>query len=149
MLFRSGVALSDGGAHCYLIQPYEDWKYWESDAEKLHCLSRETLIRFGMDAGYVARQLNKFLKGHTAYSDAWSDDSSFLTLLFERAGIVPQFHVDDVLKITSEAQAEIWDATRKKVILELGLKRHRASAEARIIQTTWLRTRADMQAASL
>lgn len=144
-----GVTMHDGGAHCYLVQPCEDWTHWEPEAEKLHRLTRETIVRFGMDVGYVARQLNKFLEGQTVYSDAWSYDSSWLALLFERADILQRFKLEHLVKITTEAQTEIWEATRERVIEESGLKRHRASADARIIQATWLRTRADKQAASL
>ncbi len=143
-----GVAMPDGGAHCYLIQPYNDWTYWAPDAEKLHRLSRETLVRFGMDGGYVARQLNQLLEGQTVYTDSWADDSRWLALLFERAGILQKFHLEHLMKITTEIQSEVWDVVCEQVVHELGLKRHRASADAKIIQATWLKTRLDKQAVS-
>lgn len=135
-----GVSMSDGEAHCFLIQPYEDWTHWEVEAERLHRLSRETIVRFGMNGGYVARQLNKYLEGQTVYTDAWGHDSSWLALLYDRAEIRQHFKLEHLASITSEEQKTVWEKTRVQVTQELGLKRHRASADARIIQTTWLRT---------
>lgn len=144
-----GLVMGDGTAHCYLIQPYEDWTHWEVEAEKLHRLSRETAERFGMDGGYVARQLNKLLEGQTVYSDAWSYDNTWLAVLFERAGIAQKFNVEQLAKITSEDQKLVWDQVRDRIIEESGLKRHRASADARIVQSTWIQTQSGDQAASM
>ena len=135
-----GIVLADGSAHCYLIQPYDDWTHWEAETEKLHRLSRETADRFGMDGGYVARQLNQYLEGQTIYSDAWEHDSQMLSTLFERAGIPQQFTLEQLTRITNDEQESLWASTLDHVTKELGLKRHRASADARIIQATWLRT---------
>lgn len=144
-----GVAMSDGGAHCYLIQPQSDWNHWEQQAENLHQITRQTLQRFGWDVRHVARQLNRFLAGKTVYSDAWGYDSAWMALLFDRAGIRQRFQVEHVAKIITQAQMSCWEATKVQVIRELGLQRHRASADARIIQTTWLRTLAWSQVASM
>lgn len=142
-----GLVMPDGSAQCYLIQPYEDWTHWEKEAEKLHRLTRETIVRFGMNGGYVARQLNRVLEDRTVYTDAWGHDSAWLALLFDRANIRQQFRLEHLDRITTEEQKAIWEMTRDQVISELGLKRHRASADARIIQTTWLKTRGGRQVA--
>ena len=144
-----GIALPDGGAHCYLIHPYAEWTHWESDAEKLHRLSRATLVRFGMDGAYVARQLNKFLDGKAVYSDSLAREQAWLDTLYTRAGMTPSFKLEDLATITSVEQSAHWDVVCEQVINELGLKRHRASADARIIQSTWLRTLDQRRSASL
>lgn len=136
-----GVVMPNGTSYCYLVQPYEDWTHWEEEAEKLHGLSRQTAERFGMNGEYIARQLNKHLEGQTVYSDAWSHDSSWLANLFDRAGVTQQFKLEHLAVITTEEQKELWEGVRNRVIYESGLKRHRASADARIIQSTWLRSR--------
>jgi len=144
-----GFVMSDGMAQCHLIHPYDDWTHWEAEAENLHGLKRETVVRFGMDGAYVARQLNQLLDGQTVYSDAWSYDSSWLALLFDRAELRQRFTIEHLAVITTEEQKAIWEKTRDEISTELGLKRHRASADARLIQATWLRTRELKQAASL
>lgn len=144
-----GLVMPNGTAHCYLIQPYKEWIHWEDEAEKLHGLTRQTVVRFGMDGGYVAKQLNKHLEGKTIYTDAWSYDNSWLALLYDRSGVMQRFKLEHLAKITSEEQMGIWDKARDQVIDESGLKRHRASADARIIQSTWLRTCAGKQASSI
>ena len=138
-----GFVLPDGAAHCFLVLPYTEWTQWDEAAERLHGLKRETVIRFGMDGGYVARQLNKHLQGQTVYTDTWESDHAWLALLFERAGIEPQFTAESLAGIMTDAQKRQWEKTLDRVIAESGLKRHRASADARIVQTTWLRTKAD------
>lgn len=135
-----GIVLSDGSAHCYLIRPYDDWTHWEAETEKLHRLSRETADRFGMDGGYVAGQLNQYLEGQKVYSDAWEHASQLLETLFERAGVSQKFTLEQLAEITSDDQQPLWESTLDHITRELGLKRHRASADARIIQATWLRT---------
>ena len=138
-----GLVLPDGATHCFLVLPYAEWTQWDEAAERLHGLKRETVIRFGMDGGYVARQLNKHLQGQTVYTDTWESDHAWLALLFERAGIEPQFTAEPLSGIMTEAQKRQWEKTLDRVIAESGLKRHRASADARIVQTTWLRTQTD------
>lgn len=144
-----GLVLPNGSSYCYLIQPYDDWTHWEVEAENLHRLSRETVERFGMDGAYVAKQLNKHLANETVYTDAWNYDSSWLGLLFDRAAVRQKFKLEPLLAITTEEQKRIWAKARDEVINESGLKRHRASADARIIQSTWLRTYSGNRASSM
>ena len=144
-----GIAMQDSEAHCYMIQPQQDWTHWASEAESMHQISRETLQRFGRDVNYVANQLNLHLQGLTVYSDAWSNDSAWLARLFESSNTLQDFRIEHLIAITSEAQLAIWDITKQQVIEEYRLQRHRASADARIIQMTWLRTLSTSQAAAM
>ena len=142
-----GVAMPDGNAHCYLIKPQPGWSHWEQEAESMHHITRETLQRFGWHVDYVANQLNGFLQGKTVYSDAWSHDSGWLARLFECSNTLQDFRIEHLMAITSESQLAIWDTVKQQVIEEYGCQRHRASVDARIIQTTWVRTLASSQAA--
>jgi hypothetical protein len=144
-----GLAMPDTNAHCYLIKPQPDWQHWEDEAEALHHLSRDTLRRFGHEVDIVANKLNHFLQGQTVYSDAWSNDSTWLAQLFECSNTLQDFRIEHLLTVTSEAQLAIWDKTRQRVIEECGYQRHRASGDAKIIQTTWLRTLALSQVVGL
>jgi hypothetical protein len=46
----------------------------------------------------------------------------------------------DLFSIISDAQQQLWENTKVQVVKELGVARHRASSQARILQMTWLRT---------
>lgn len=140
-----GIAMPDTNAHCYLIKPQDDWTHWEEEAEAMHHISRDTLERFGWHVDYVANQLNGYLQGKTVYSDAWSNDSVWLARLFECSNTLQDFRIEHLVSITDEAQLVLWDTTKQQVIEECGYQRHRASSDARIIQTTWLRTLASSQ----
>ena len=144
-----GLAMPDSALHCYLIKPQPDWHHWDLDAESMHHISRDTLERFGRDVNFVARQLNNYLQGSTVYSDAWSNDSVWLARLFEESNTLQDFRIEHLVMVTSEEQLAIWDTTKQQVIDECGYERHRASSDARIIQTTWLRTLAVSQAAAM
>jgi len=144
-----GVAIVDGGAHCYLVKPETDWTHWEPEAEAMHHITREILQRFGWGVNYVAAQLNKHLQGKTVYSDAWGQDSAWLARLYECSNTLQDFRVEHLVSITSEAQLAIWEITKQQVITESGLQRHRASADARIIQTTWLRSLVNCRVAAM
>ena len=134
------VVLSDQSVHCFLISPEESWVHWDKDAEALHGISRKMLLEYGRPIREVADALNRLLLGQTVYSDAWSYDSSWLGKLFDAADMLQGFRLETLRVILSERQMAIWESVRLEVLDELKLKRHRASADARIIQVTYERT---------
>jgi len=144
-----GIAMPDTSAHCYLIKPQPDWTHWEQDAEAMHGISRETLERFGHGVDFVANQLSRFLKGKTAYSDAWSNDNSWLARLYDASNTLQDFRLEHLVTICTEAQLSIWDDIKQQVINEYECQRHRASTDARVLQTTWVRTLASSQVVGL
>ena len=73
----------------------------------------------------MAHRLNELLAGETVYSDAWSQDLSWLGKLYD----------------LTEGQSDLWHVTKTNVIEELHLKRHRASSDALILLETYIRTR--------
>ncbi len=134
-----GVAMDDFSTHCFLIKPENDWERWDESAEAIHNLSRETLQAHGSAASDVARGLNELLAGKDVYSDAWGFDSSWLALLFHKAGMHQTFRLKAINSLLDEEQLDRWALVREEVSAELNLTRHRASADALIIQQTYLR----------
>ena len=135
-----GVALLGGQSYCSLIRPEDEWVHWDKKAERLHHLKREVLLQHGKSVRDVAEQLNERLDGRTVYSDAWGNDMSWLSLLFHHADITQRFTVDALHGLLSVEQQELWDRTKQQITDETALTRHRASADARILQLTYIQT---------
>ncbi len=135
-----GLVHEDGSAYCTLIQPEEDWVHWDDRAEAIHGLSRDTLYEHGQPVAQVAAQLNDLLKGKTVYSDAWGNDSSWLGLLYYCSAQTCQFKIETIRKLLNEQQLACWHHVKADVMEDLSLKRHRASADARILQLTFQRS---------
>lgn len=135
-----GFVLPNGCSHCLLIRPEPEWSEWHAEAEQLHGISREQLQRKGRSALEVAQFLNEHLAGLTVYSDAWGNDQSWLALLFESANLPIKFRLDTLRALLSEAQLQLWSATKQAVEQELELGRHRASNDARVLQLAYRRT---------
>jgi hypothetical protein len=136
-----GFILGDGSLFCTLIKPAADWNIWDPAAEQTHGVPREALYMFGRSVAEVADALNHRLRGQTVYSDAWSNDCTWMALLFECAGLRQRFQLESLRSLLSEEQAGLWYPVKERVVAELGLRRHRASSDARILQMTYARTR--------
>lgn len=135
-----GVAMSDGKVRCMIIRPEPEWQHWDEKAQALHGIGREVLLEHGSPVRVVAEQLNEWLSGETVYSDAWGNDSSWLALLFDAAGIPQRFKLESLRALLSEQQVSRWHETKEKVAGEIDSPRHRASHDARIIQQTYQKT---------
>lgn len=129
-----GVALASGRTACFLIRPYADWTHWTAEAESLHRISREILCAHGLAPEIVARKLNDLLAGRVIYTDAWGVDSSWLGLLHERAQIPARYRLESLSTLLDEAQREHWGELKARARHELGMTRHRASADALVLQ---------------
>jgi len=136
-----GVALPDGESYCSLVRPEPDWQHWDAGAEATHGIPREVPVSRGRPAAEVAEALNRLLAGKVAYSDGWSNDYSWLSLLFDAARTVPRFRLDNLRALLSEDEAARWHATKDEVISELRPVRHRASSDARVLQITVARVK--------
>lgn len=135
-----GVALADGRTACFLVRPESDWTHWDPAAARLHGISRELLARKGRPVAEVAAALNDLLGDAVVYSDAWGMDSSWIALLFDRAGMRQRFRLETLAGLLDEAQCAVWADARRAVCADMQLTRHRASADALLIQRTVLRT---------
>ncbi|MCB1801796.1 MAG: hypothetical protein KDI82_08935 [Gammaproteobacteria bacterium] len=143
-----GIVLADASRHCFLIAPARRWTHWDPDAEQVHGISRELLVRHGRSVQDVAWRLNQLLRNRTAYSDAWAFDMSWVGKLFDAAGIEQTFRIADIADLIDAGQLERWQATKDAVTESLGLQRHRASGDARILQETWRTFRSQVAATS-
>jgi len=132
-----GFIGSEGASFCSLIKPQPSWTDWDTEAAKIHGLSREILDVRGQGVIEVANMLNHHLSDMTVYSDAWSQDFAWLSLLFDEAEKRMTFKLEPLSALMSESQKSVWHPTRKRVEQMLGLSRHRASSDARILQMTY------------
>ena len=139
-----GFALPDKSTYCYLIKPRDDWTHWDTGAEEVHGITREILQQKGRPAEEVAAIMNEQLQNKTVYSDGWGYDTSWVSLLFDATGDAMNFRIDTLYSLLSEDQLVLWENTRREVMADLGVQRHRASADARIIQETYIRSRAKL-----
>lgn len=136
-----GLARADGSTCAFLVQPLAEWVHWDPKAELLHGISRARLRREGYPVRQVARWLNDELgEIGIAYSDSWGYDNTWLSLLFHHAGMLPDFRLEALRKLLSEAQVACWSTTKEEVIREHGIQRHRAGDDAYLLQLTYLRT---------
>lgn len=133
-----GVALADGSRHCYLVYPARSWTHWDDKAEAVHGISREVLLSHGRPVQDIAWRLNELLQKRTVYSDAWAFDMPWIGKLYDAANMYQTFKIADIAELVSEEQRGQWDAVKQAVSESLGLRRHRASGDARVLQETWV-----------
>nr|WP_283101683.1 hypothetical protein [Halomonas populi] len=137
-----GLARPDGSSCAFLIQPLEEWTHWDPQAELLHGISRNRLVREGHQVVEVARWLNDELAElGVAYSDSWGYDNTWLSLLFHHAGMLSRFRLEALRRILCERQLALWSSTKEALIRECGIRRHRAGEDARLLQLTYVHTR--------
>ncbi len=129
-----GYVLPDGRSRCTLIRPAAHWTHWDSEAEALHGISRSKLLRHGRAVAEVAQALNDDLTGRTVYCDGWAHDYAWLGALFEEAGLRPHFKLETVGRLLDERRLSHLGEARASASAELGLSRHRASNDARVLQ---------------
>lgn len=131
-----GCILPDGKTFCSLIRPEPEWVHWDPEAEKLHQISRALAVKKGRSAREVAQLLNTHLRGLTVYSDGWANDFSWIGALFEAVDLSPYFKLENLRSLLSDPEAARWHTVKQQVADALGLQRHRASSDARVLQGT-------------
>jgi hypothetical protein len=136
-----GFVLADGETFCCLIRPAPGWTHWDAQAEQVHGISQETVLALGRDPRDVARLLNDRLRGLTLYCDGWAHDYVWLNVLFETVGMRPSFKLDNLRRLLTEREASDWAVAKQQVANEMGLRRHRASSDAKLLQRTLMRLR--------
>lgn len=131
-----GGALSDGTTFCTLIKPEPEWTHWDPQAEQLHHISRDLVLRAGRSALEVAQLLNTQLRGQTVYSDGWANDYTWINSLFDAVELSPYFKLESLRSLLREDEADRWHDVKQQVSEELGEQRHRASSDALLLQRT-------------
>lgn len=137
-----GCALSDGRTVCCLVRPAGTWLHWDARAESVHHISREVLERHGLPVQEVVGRLDEALRGSEVYSDAWGNDYAWLSRLYDEVDRVPRFRLRSLRELLSEDEAARWHSVKEAVAGELRSTRHRASSDARVLQTAYARLRA-------
>lgn len=136
-----GIALPDGQSYCALIAPAPEWRYWDAEAEKVHGVTRATLLALGRPAREVASDVNTLLHGQVVYCDSWYHDFTWLSRLFDAGDSAQAFQLEDIRSLLAQHEADAWLATKTRILQEMGLDRHRASNDARVLQATLLRVK--------
>jgi hypothetical protein len=142
-----GFVAPDGQTWCSLVKPEPDWQHWDPNAAAVHHITREQLLQHGRDVHAIVDVLNERLHGMTVYSDAWAHDYTWLNRIYEAADRSPTFKLDHLRALLTDAEAACWHDVKRRVALGLGLVRHRASADARVLQQTLLTLRSPAQKA--
>jgi hypothetical protein len=96
-----GWAAEDGSEEAHLIRPAPGWEEWSAEAERVHGLSLDRLLRDGEPHDAVARRMVDTLSGHALYASAPSWDGQWLSRLLRAAGL-PRHALR--LRDTEEAQ---------------------------------------------
>ena len=134
-----GLVLPYGDSYCSLVRPEADWKHWDEDAERIHGVSRAALHNAGRSAREVATEVNRHLRGMIVYCDSWYHDYNWLSRLYDAAETSPSFRLEDIRTLLNQEQADSWHGVKSAILDELGLERHRASNDARVLQATLMR----------
>jgi hypothetical protein len=136
-----GFVLPDGASHCTLIRPAPHWTHWDPQAERVHRIAHAATMAHGRDVAHVASQLNTSLGGRTVYCGGAADELAWLQRLFDAAGTAPSFKLEPLRALLSAREAAFWHVLQQQVTTEMRLQRHRASADAKILQHTLMRLR--------
>lgn len=137
-----GFVTSHGQAWCSLVRPEIDWLHWDDKAAAMHGITREHIKRHGRGVADIAATLNERLRGQIVYSDAWSHDYTWLNRIYEAAERSPSFKLDNLRALLDDQQAAHWHEVKATLLGTLGSQRHRASADARLLQQTFLAVQA-------
>jgi len=136
-----GYVLPGGRSYCTLVRPELHWTHWDEQAAAVHHISRALINERGQTAHSVAHQLNDNLRGQTVYSDGWANDYTWLGTLYDAADMSPSFRLENLRLLLTEEEATRWHAVKAEISRERGVQRHRASADARLLQLTFQRLR--------
>ena len=88
----------------------------------------------------VCHELNRFLGNTIVYSDGWVVDNPWLIKLFSAAQVEMAFTCRAMEYILSEPQMNMWHEVKDDLSVNLDTQRHRASADAYLIQQTFIQT---------
>jgi len=75
-----------------LIRPAPYWDHWSYDAQDMHGLTRENLLKLGVAPQVLACELNQSYRGQALCSDS-PQDVFWLETLYEAAGLEPSFQL--------------------------------------------------------
>jgi hypothetical protein len=128
----------------YLVRPAPHWEIdasWDPNAEALHGVSLDHLLKHGRPAWVVARTMNRALGGRELFSDSPKDEL-WTRQVFDEAGVDPAFTMRrmdaNVLLERAIAERGLDLARYRRVKEEAERHRsHRAEADALVWATLW------------
>ncbi|MBL6080322.1 transcriptional regulator [Belnapia sp. T18] len=82
-----GWVAEDGAGESHPIRPAPGWVEWSAEAEGIHGISRDRLLRDGTPFDAVARRMMETLTNHDLYASAPSWDGKWLSTLLRAAGL--------------------------------------------------------------
>jgi hypothetical protein len=125
-----GWCFVGGAPQARLIRPAEQWSLgdWSKEAEALHGVSHQTLLKEGADPKEVCEALNATLAGKAVYSDAPDWDGFWLYRLFQAAHARQRFALKDLGGLFDYAQSEKMDEIVAKAE-RIAPRRHRAAPD--------------------
>ena len=134
----SGTIISEG----HLIRPAAVWDVhgtWDPAAASRHRIAIDDLFRQGRPTFEVAHRMNSAVHGSELFADSPFDEH-WLTLLFEAAGLEPDFRVrrtDPEVLIASLAGDRARYVEAKREAARIAPTKHRAEADARHWAVLW------------
>lgn len=137
------AVLIQGNIHSWLITPETEWTYWNSTAESLHGISRQTLMADGLSAIQVAEELNELMETSSGvlYSDAVQWDADWLKTLYDTTESVQQFNLLPIEALLSAEEKANFNLNLKDIIRSGQYRQHRAEEDVKIIYECYKRTR--------
>ena len=107
-----GWCFADGAPQAVLIRPDENWSMddWDPQAEALHGLSHDVLVKDGVCVKDVCERLNDALAGMIVFSDAPDWDGFWLYRLFQAAKVRQHFVLSDLATVFHQAPPEQVDS---------------------------------------
>ena len=90
-----------GDIECHLINPsyIDNWKDWSQQAQSVHRLTIDVLVKDGRHPREVAERMNHCLEGNEVWSDAPPLDTFWLGALFEAVKLAPKFQLYNAAKL--------------------------------------------------
>jgi hypothetical protein len=139
----------------HLIRPAPDWIDWDAEAQAIHGIARDTLLREGEPLEVVAARMVEVLHGHTLVASAPSWDGKWLSALLRTAGwprhqlrlsstaAARRSRVSQILEDAQWPAAGMADAVTAVLANEqndrpTGISAHRALPDARAEHARWL-----------
>lgn len=141
-----GWVREDGEGEAHLIRPPPIWADWDEDAERIHGISRETLIASGDPPDAVVERMTEGLTGHELFASAPSWDGKWLSMLLRAAGrprhLLRLRDSDEAFRAAALARGETEDAAKSlvdavRLHAQALAPAHRALADARREWEIW------------
>jgi hypothetical protein len=139
-----------GEIHRCLIDPTSvpSWTEWGVEAERVHGIDRERLLRNGWPPEYVANRLVEDLRGKTIYTDAPDYDARWVGKLFSAIGQPLPFHFEHsdelFLSVVCSPNDFVWQAMveidkLKREVAAVSSGKHSAGYDVGYLLQLWRR----------